>query len=250
MPAGARRLPAMLVPAVAALAMLALLVSLGVWQLGRAAEKRELVERFETRAAAAPLRLAPDAAADARGVEALRFRRVILEGRYLPQRQYLLDNRTHRGVAGYHVLTPLARGDAAPLILVDRGWLPVGESRAQLPDVAVSAAPVRLAATLAAPPRPGPLLGESGYEHGDWPRVVQYVDIEKIAAQLDARVLPLVARLDPGAPDGFVREWMPYYGISPERHLGYAVQWFALAVALAALCVYLALRRRARRDAD
>lgn len=241
---GSWRFRAALVPSLVALAMLILFVSLGFWQLDRAAEKRDLLRREAARAAEPPVRLALDAATrDAAGIDALRFRRVILDGSFLPARQYLLDNRTHRGAAGYHVLTPLrpSRGDS--LVLVDRGWVPVGASRRRLPDVGVTSGPVRVDATLAEPPRAGLLLGETGYERGTWPRVVQYVDLELIAAQLDAPVLPLVARLDTDAPGGFVRDWRPYYGISPDRHLGYAVQWFALAAALVVLYVYLSFKR-------
>lgn len=248
---GARRRRPAIVPTLAAIAMLALLVSLGQWQLGRAAEKRALLERYATRAGEPPLHLAPDLAPDdPRIVDALPFRTVTLQGTFLTDRQYLLDNRTHQGVAGYHVLTPLRRGDSATLVLVDRGWIPVGKSREHLPDVGVADAPTRLTATLSEPPRPGLLLGETGYEQGTWPRVVQYLDIGLISAQLQAPVLPLVARLDPGAPFGYVRDWKPYYGISPERHVGYAVQWFALALALVVIYFYLTLRKRDGHDAE
>ena len=242
---------AAVVPTAAALLMLALLVSLGAWQLGRAAEKRELIARYAERAAEPPVELTPGSApADARRVAALRFRRAVLEGTYLRGHQYLLDNRTHRGAAGYEVLTPLRDARSATLVLVNRGWVPLGARRSELPDLTLPDIPVRVSATLADPPRPGLLLGETGYDEDTWPRVVQYVDLERISSELGAPLLPLVARLDPQEPHGYVRDWQPFYGIPPQRHLGYAVQWFALALALVVLCIYLGVKRRSVDDGE
>ena len=42
--------------------------------------------------------------------------------------------------------------------------------------------------------------------------------------------------LDPAEPDGYVRSWAPP-GFPPMRHIGYAVQWFALALTLLAIYV-------------
>jgi len=51
--------------------------------------------------------------------------------------------------------------------------------------------------------------------------------------------------LDAAQPDGYVRDWGPP-GFPPMRHLGYAVQWFALALTLFVIYVVTNLRR----DAD
>jgi surfeit locus 1 family protein len=47
--------------------------------------------------------------------------------------------------------------------------------------------------------------------------------------------------LDPGESDGYVRSWAPP-GFPPLRHVGYALQWFALALAL--FVIYLAVNVR------
>ena len=48
---------------------------------------------------------------------------------------------------------------------------------------------------------------------------------------------------DSAEPDGFVRDWKPS-GLTPERHLGYAFQWFALALTLAVLVLVSFLKSR------
>ena len=124
-------------PAVAALLMLALLVSAGFWQLRRAEVKRAIVVEQADRGDKEPLILEPGVAATA-SLEGLRHRRVSAAGHYRNDIQYLLDNRTHNQVAGYHVLTPFRLQGSDAHLLVNRGWLPVGPDRGRLPDVIVA----------------------------------------------------------------------------------------------------------------
>ncbi len=172
-------------------------------------------------------------------------------GRYDLSRQYLLDNQVHRGTAGYHVLTPLRidpdggdpDGPGGMWIVVNRGWVPVGPSRDVLPAVPGPGAAVTVSGTLAGPPSTGLLLGDSGYEGARWPRRVQTVDLPRIGAELGGDIAPLLLLLAPGEADGFERDWRPVRGIGPERHRAYAVQWFALALALVVIYVVVNTRR-------
>ena len=214
----------------------------GFWQLDRAQEKRRIIAEQLYRGEKAPVVLQPGMR-DSAALEQLRHRRARASGRYRPDRQYLLDNRTHKGVAGYHVLTPLRLQDSDVHVLVNRGWLPVGGDRARLPDIAVSARPVTEEGLIVAPPPSGITLGSAGYDQRTWPRVVQHVDLARIEAELGAPLLPFMLRLSPDSPRGYLREWPVRTGLSPQRHLGYAVQWFALAVALIALCIWAAIHR-------
>src|SRR5688572_25274798 len=86
-------------------------VALGNWQSGRADDKRA--------AAAAEQRI------DVRGV-------------LLAKYTVFLDNKTHRGRAGYHVVQPLRLADGKH-VLVNRGWIAAPPRREQLPDVVTPA---------------------------------------------------------------------------------------------------------------
>lgn len=229
------------VPAILALFFLALLLGAGFWQLGRAQDKRDLQVEQAYRSVKEPLVITPRLTDDAR-IERLRNRRAVATGHYRGDRQYLLDNRTHRQVAGYHVLTPLRLEDGRVHVLVNRGWVPTGPDRARLPDVAVSGDRLRETGTIVAPPSPGLSLGATGFDAPGWPRVIQQVDMARIAEQLGSPVLPFVLRLSPDSSHGYIREWQVRTGLSPERHVGYAVQWFALAAALVVLCAWVAVR--------
>lgn len=238
---GRHRMRIAWLPALIGTAVFAGMLRAGFWQLDRAQEKRRVMAEEAYRRSKPPVAIdatliSGDAAAR------LRHRRAVANGRYRPDRQYLLDNRTHLGVAGYHVLTPLHLADSDVYVLVNRGWVPVGADRARLPEVAVTAGPVSEEGLVVDPPRSGLVLGPAGYDGSGWPRVVQSVDLGRIAAQLGAPLLPFVLELSPASEHGYVREWKTRMGLTPQRHLGYAVQWFAMAAALAGLGVFVSLR--------
>jgi surfeit locus 1 family protein len=212
---------------------LAVLLWAGNWQLERAAETRARLAAFDT-AGTAPAALTSGVPSPPR------YARVSVSGHYRPEHQVLLDNMTHQGAVGYRVLTPFATDDGA-LLLVDRGWIALGTSRATLPAIAVDDAPRSLTGRLDALPRAGvslPAVGSIG-----WPRVLNYPTQRELEAALGATLYPGLVLLDPDAAGGYVREWRPG-DLPPERHLGYAVQWFALAVTLFIGYVVASLRPR------
>jgi surfeit locus 1 family protein len=174
------------------------------------------------------------------------FQRIVVSGRLDGAHQFLLDNRTARGHAGYEVLTPLVREDA-PRLLVDRGWVPFTGTRARLPDVGLSAtsAPLELTGRLALLPSPGLASGRAAPSAaGPWPKVASYPDMPQLAAALGAPLSPRILLLDPAAPFGYLREWQPP-GLPPLRHFAYAVQWWAFAVLTLVLWALLSRRPRA-----
>ncbi|HRD66136.1 MAG TPA: SURF1 family protein [Candidatus Competibacter sp.] len=215
-----------------------MLLGLGFWQLDRGRQKFELQAAFVER-----LRQPPVALAEVRVDDpANRYRRVTIVGRYDGAHQLLLDNQMCDGRPGYHVLTPL-RLESGAAILINRGWFALGVSRQELPDVSVSTDPITVGGWLAQPANPGLLLGDAAGADLRWPRVVPYVDYRRLAALLGYPLQPAVVLLEPDAAQGYVRDWEPRFGgIGPERHQGYAVQWFALAVAL--IILYLAINTR------
>lgn len=218
---------ATLAAAVAALVF----TGLGLWQLGRADEKSALAADF---AGGGPI---IDLPSDSSGLP--RYQRVTARGRYDAERQFLLDNQIHDGRAGVQVLTPF-RLDVGGVVMVNRGWLPFGATRAELPEVTVDAEPRMIAGRLDELPRPGILLGAP--PGSGWPRLVSYPQIDEIAAALGVTPHARMIRLDPGVADGYVRDWrLP--GTTPMRHLGYAIQWFAFAATAIAIWLAVSLRR-------
>ena len=218
------------------LAGVVLFVGLGNWQLQRAAYKQAIEDRFEQRLAQEYRLLA--GGDDFSDIE---YRKLILRGRFDNRRHFLLDNRLHRGRAGYHVLTPLYLNDSDYIILVDRGWAPWGEARQPLPVVPPieDRAEVRGIASL--PSAPAIEFGSVGLS-ASWPQLIGHVDIEALRRQYDSRLAPFVLWLAPEESGVFVRDWKPVW-MPPEKSRAYAVQWFIFAALAVVLFIVLNLRK-------
>jgi surfeit locus 1 family protein len=217
-----------------AVALAALCVALGVWQWRRGSAREAAWQSFE-RGAAVLVELG-----DRPLTDVPLFQRVRLRGRLDGAHQFLLDNRTHAGRAGYEVLTPLQR-PAGVAVLVDRGWVPFTGTRAQLPDVRLPAADdIALSGRSALLPSPGLAAGRAA-PTGPWPKVTSYPDMPQLAQALGESLGARVLLLDPQAPLGFVRDWQAP-GLPPLRHFSYALQWWSFA--LLALIIWALLSRR------
>ena len=231
------------IPAVAFLVLLALLLSLGEWQLRRAAEKAPLFDQFlsgqDLPALTTPV--------ENQWLEENRYRTRELSGRYDSSRQLLLDNMIHQGQAGYHVLTPfqLLRGER--WLLVNRGWVRADPDRRVLPQIAVSEAVREIRGRIDTLPRPGLKLATAAPNEADsWPQVVLFPSIDELELRLGVPLFNYQLWLASEYPDGFVREWEPRT-MAPEQHLGYAIQWFGLAGVLVAMAVVLGVTSVRRR---
>jgi surfeit locus 1 family protein len=226
---GRRRFAPKLLPTVTTLAAVAAFTALGVWQLGRAAEKRALLDDYRRAGAAVELRRLPSGAP--------RFQRVTAAGHYDAARQFLHDNRVHDGVPGVDVLTPLVLMDGSA-VLVNRGWLPLDLSRRDLPEIAVGGERRGVNGFIDDLPRTPIELPVRTAR--DWPKLVQYPRMKELETLLGRELHPRVLLLDPSEPDGYVREWQPP-GAPPSRHVAYAAQWFAFAAA--AVIIWIVMSR-------
>jgi surfeit locus 1 family protein len=218
----------------------AVCIALGYWQLGRAREKQALIDAY-ARGDGTIVDVT------SRSLDGLaRYQAVSARGSYEPRRQALLDNMPSAdGRAGYRILTPFRRTGAGPLLLVDRGWVPLGESRERLPAVGVSHAAREIVGRIDSPPAPALRL-QPADETRDaaWPRVMNFPTADQLTAALGEPVEPLIVLLDPQAPDGYDRRWQPALRMTPARHVAYAIQWFAFAIIAAIVLIVASLRRR------
>lgn len=237
-----RRRPPWL-PLCAAVVATAVFLGLGMWQLDRARQKSEIVTALE-RGGNAPLTTLP---ADSSEFGALAYRRVRVTGSLRGERQFLLDNRIHEGRAGFDVLVPLVRGNG-DTILVDRGWVPATADRRPARPIRLQlAGEVEVRGRLWLP-GPGLPLGPAVTENdGGWPRLVTRIDYAALGRALGTELQPAVIRLEPSLSWALEpRPLTPAFG--PMRHVGYAVQWFALALTVVVVTAALWWRRKRRRE--
>ena len=231
MPAGAWKFRPGLWPTVATLILLPLFIWLGFWQLDRADQKAALEQAYMQRRGEPALDLAT--AADRRmDRQAMLWRECLLRGEYLGAEQYLLDNQIVKDEVGYLVYTPFRLAGQDAVVLVNRGWIPMGARRDVVPVFATPQGPVAIRGMAKAPQSTGLVLGGAGGEQlGRGLVRLQHLDLAALAKRKGWHLLPYVVRLEPDSASGFERDWTPP-GFGRERHLGYAFQWFLMAAVL------------------
>jgi surfeit locus 1 family protein len=218
-----------------------LFIGLGIWQIHRADEKKALMDARERRAQDAPVRLSGQES----NLDDLRYRRVIVVGDYDAAHQFLLDNQLHDQQPGYDVLTPLRIAGSNSAVLVNRGWIALGEDRTRRPDLSLKATNVRLSGVADRFPGVGFRLKGAEIPGPGWPSVVQLAEPERLAERLGYPVLPYQVLLDPSAEEGYVRAWRETR-LTPEKNRGYALQWFLFATVAAILYVRHGLKAGSR----
>jgi surfeit locus 1 family protein len=213
------------------LLMLPLLLSLGFWQLERAQEKAGLQASWEARQSQPPLQLGTlwD-----QSPETLAYLPVLLWGEFLQDQYFLLDNRIYDGSFGYEVLGIMRLDNVDELVLVNRGWVAGDPARLEMPTVPSVEGSVGIAGHIYVAPGEPYLLAEQQLD-GDWPKLLQAVEMEKILPQLETpgygRVFPYPIRIDTGEPGALEVDWQ-VINVSPDKHRAYAVQWFTMALVL------------------
>ena len=235
-PSGTRR--AHWLPTLAALVSVVLCVIAGNWQHRRMLEKEALHDAIARAAAMAPVPLPTDT----HEWTAWRFRPVVATGEYDERRQILIDNKVHDGRVGFDVVTPLRLGDGRA-VLVDRGFVPLRGSRANLPSAPAPTGRVDVHGRVDIPPSHYFELGNGSAPAGI---VWEHLDPQRFAKASGVEVLPIVIQAtDQRTSDGLVHDFpLPDTGI--ERHLSYMVQWYTFAAMAAGLWVWFTFRPRLR----
>lgn len=211
---------------------LPLFLLLGNWQLQRATEKELLSAHWQQRALAQPRRVET---LD-HDPQNLAYRPVTLVGEFLQDRYFLLDNRVYQGRYGMEVLNPFRLASGGELVIINRGWVPADPARRSLPEVLVPSGTQRMLGSVYVPPGDPYTLGPESSE-GAWPRVLQNFDAAVVGASLGEKVFPYSVRIDSDEELALVADW-PVVNVSPEKHRGYAVQWFCMALALLLIYVW------------
>ena len=229
-------------PTLAAVAAIALMLSLGDWQLSRAREKETRQEQHNQ------LSRQPTIALPSTPVrlEDFQFRQVEARGTYLPLHTIYLDNKIVRGVVGYQIITPLRLGESegasAMHVLVNRGWVAAGNDRRQLPHIPTPVGQVSISGIATSPTQKTLELSTETVSGQVW----ENLHLERYRKVSGLTLQPLLILQQDDVKDGLVRQWdRPDSGAA--RNLGYAFQWFAMALTI--LIIYLVLSvKRVKRD--
>lgn len=217
-----------------AILVIAFFIYLGMWQLQRADEKKEMIAREAHLSIQAPVVWEPGMA------NPKQYQSVILQGFFLPE-VFLLDNQHYQHQFGYHILTPMQLTSGS-VVVFDRGWVAGDPARKHFPAVTQSGQFVKLSGQTYYPSDKTRVLGQVLEKKSANLAILEKIDTHLVSQFLHKSVYPFIIRLSPNEANGYVREW-PLVSMSPERHNAYAIQWFAMALVILAIFIGLNLKK-------
>jgi surfeit locus 1 family protein len=223
------------------LALLYTMISLGFWQLGRAEFKDTLQQKIEERKNMSVSGLDELAVT----VEDRRYMPVGFTGEYDNEHSFLLDNKILNGRVGYHVYTPVLLAENKA-ILVARGFIAMGKTRDQLPEIDTPAGFARFEGLLDQPPSRALVLAEYKQQSENWPVVLQYIDLDQISDMLGYELYDMIMWLneDPEQINGLFTYDLPVLNLNAAKNNGYAFQWFAMSLALSVIYIFVNIKRK------
>lgn len=216
-----------LLPCLVTLLLLVIFVQLGCWQLRRAAEKETLVLNIQQRKTSLSLQAILEKPASER-----RYQAIQLQGYFLGSIQILLDNQMQGKKPGYRIFSLFYPENHDKYLLIDRGWIPLGEDRRNFPNSAVlSTLPktsIQIQGRLDDPSSGFLLKGSDLLEPmGNFLRV-QSINVSLISNFFKKPLYPFIVRLEALSPYAFAGT-EPQISMPATKHLGYALQWFTMA---------------------
>jgi surfeit locus 1 family protein len=226
------RLRPLLAPGIATLVALAILLSLGFWQLERKAWKETLIARIEARAHGEPGAIEPEARWPVWRAGDDEFRRVRVTGTFLHDKETpvhgLMAAQRGAPVQGFYIFTPLRLADGAA-IMVNRGFVPTELRDPARRGETPPAGEVTVTGLVRAPEARGWFMPDNRPAEDRW-------FTRDIAAMAAARGLertaPFWIDADPvPAATGWPRPGQTRLAIA-NNHLGYALTWFGIALTL------------------
>lgn len=207
---------------------------LGFWQIERAHEKEDML------AAQTHFVAQPPVVWDIGQALPKQYQQLIVQGHYL-DKVFLLDNQHHQHQFGYDVLSPLILSDGTVLI-VDRGWIPGDKMRQSFPRILTPKSDIKIQGSAYVPSEQQWLLGPAWEEKDKNITILELLNTRIVSQILQKKVCPFIIRLNEHEAHGFVRQWA-IVSMPPQRHLAYAVQWFAMAGVILILFVALNLKK-------
>lgn len=224
------------VPLLAALAFSAAAIIIGNLQRGRAEQKQSAFDRIESARHRVPIQIG------ASPIDAALLDRqpVAARGRWVNEKTILIDNRTHNGIAGYHVVTPLRIEGAHIGILVNRGWIAAPRLRSDLPRLpAVPETQVNVRGIARLPLENAFELAPDRAQGMVW----QHLTLERFRVWSGLELQPVILLQTDPVEDGLVRDWLPADS-GALKHWGFALVWYLAAAASAIAAAVFSVERR------
>ena len=218
----------------------AITVRLGNWQSDRAEYKISQQAQLDAALSGPPLKFS-DIAGATNVATTLRYRSMELEGWFVQNELFLLDNRIVDGKAGYGVFQSFRTGTPAEAssrtVLVDRGWVVAAPDRAKLPTLETPDGIVSITGRINQPPSRNPGTFDNGPEAR-----LNYVNLDELSLRIGRKLDPMILEQTTGL--GFTGVARPAPGANFEKNRGYQLQWYAFAAMAVIIFFVLSFRKQ------
>ena len=211
---------------------------LGVWQMTRANEKLAIQQSFDSQRDSAPTAIENLSLA---GIQTdrkrLQNRKVLLSGEYINDRNIVLIYQTYKEQLGYEIVTPFRLSSDSSIVMVSRGW----SSSPSFESLAAGIKPITGAQSLTGQlyiPSEAMIDKTNDITEVSWPLLIRYLNTLELKPHFEASLFPYVVRMDENQHGVLVRHW-PTVIVDTSRNYSYALQWFALAIAVVAVALIL-----------
>jgi surfeit locus 1 family protein len=205
------------------LVFLMIFLRLGFWQIERSHEKRDIIVQQQQL-------YQSDAADFVTGLPS--GTPVELNGEYDNSHTLLYDNRVLEGVVGFEVLQPFIETSTGQTVLINRGFVAMGRTRDEPVVIPPLASTTRAIGHIYETRAPADEARSDGPSSGSrWPRIVQTSHPQTLQTLMAKPLFPQIVRLAEDDTNALPRYW-PVTTILPEKHTGYAIQWFLMAFAV------------------
>ena len=221
------------------LLVFSLLIKLGSWQLTRAEEKEQRLARINELVGNEHQSLERVISALSDELE-LNDQPVLLNGTFEDEVLILHDNQTLNGQLGYRVYQLFNHQNQMP-VLINLGWIKGSKDRSVIPNVEALTGTYQIKGNIRIVESPMVLATQSYQWQPNIPLRVQQIDTDVMSEILDQQLLPFVVYVDTNETIGYQKSWQPIV-MPPEKHRGYAFQWFSLAIAWLVLMIVAAFK--------
>lgn len=229
------------------LVLMAVFVTLGIWQVERLGEKEHLIANVASRMTLAPEQLPPVAEWSAFDADAWNYRPVTASGTFQPERTVLVftslaDQRGKYSGPGYWVMTPLELA-AGGTVFVNRGFVPQESAEAFAAGGAVGPGLVSLEGVARATEEVSSFTpAPDTAKRIEWVR--NTTRLAALAGPVAQPVAPIYIDL-PALGEGALPQGGETVVSFPNNHLGYAITWFGFATLVPFLLFFWVRRQRA-----
>lgn len=224
------------------LILLPILVYLGMWQLEKSHQKEKNISDLNYNSVQSAINLSQISEPN---LAKHRYVPVKIDGIFLNQYNFLLDNQMYEHKPGYRVLTIVSTPQISKWILIDRGWVPIGPNRTQLPTIDHIFGLREIHGVIETIGTGIELKSPKVSPEAAWPVVLSTLNYDFIAKTINHPVYEFVIRLTDDQITHYVYP-QAHKGISIEKHMGYAIQWFIFAFLLVLYYLIVSTKRGAK----